>query len=145
MCVRVCGCVSMCVYLYLHSTILHLSLHLAVPTVASVLQALVEQPPVHPNDVLREIVELAQLPMSEAPYEDDFAQLENQAAVDEDPDLVDLDGTSEAETYGGQSFQQGGRPEMGGSGGAAWSDDSFTDAALEDDAFDTSGFDVVDQ
>ncbi|KAL3156643.1 hypothetical protein ABBQ38_000926 [Trebouxia sp. C0009 RCD-2024] len=108
-------------------------------------QALVEQPPVHPNDVLREIVELAQLPMSEAPYEDDFAQLENQAAVDEDPDLVDLDGTSEAETYGGQSFQQGGRPEMGGSGGAAWSDDSFTDAALEDDAFDTSGFDVVDQ
>ena len=115
-----------------------------------VLQALVEQPPVHPNDVLREIVELAQLPTSEAVYEDDEAQFDNQAGLEEDADLVDveLEGGPEADTsYGQQNFQptqERGQADMAG-GGAGWSDDSFTDAALDDEAFEASGFDVVDQ
>ena len=132
------------VYVYVYMYV-YVCAPICVTTQHRVVQALVEQPPVHPNDVLREIVELAQLPMSEAPYEDEDAQLENQAPVEEDPDLVELDGSSEAEAYGEQRFQESAQPELVGSGGGAWSDDSFTDAALEDDAFDTSGFDVVDQ
>lgn len=123
----------------------------AIPTTPVVLQALVEQPPVHPNDVLREIVELAQLPTSEAVYEDDEAQFDNQAGLEEDADLVDVEleeGSPEADvSYGQQDFQptqERGQADMAG-GGAGWSDDSFTDAALDDEAFEASGFDVVDQ
>ena len=36
-----------------------------------VLQALVEDPPVHPNDVLREIVDLAQLPTMQDEFEEE--------------------------------------------------------------------------
>lgn len=129
---------------------LQLSSDTAAPTAAVALQALVEQPPVHPNDVLREIVELAQLPSSEALYEDDEAQFDDQAGLEEDADLADveLDGSPEADmSYGQQNFpptQESGQSDMGG-GGSAWSDDSFTDAALDDEAFEASGFDVVDQ
>lgn len=116
------------------------------PAVTLVLQALVEQPPVHPNDVLREIVELAQLPTPEAPYADDDAQLGNHTALEEDPDLIDteLNVSPEADIYGEQNFQGNVQPDMSGNAGGAWSDDNFTDAALEDETFDTSGFDVVD-
>ena len=132
-------------------SMLHLQLWsgIATPTAAVAFQALVEQPPVHPNDVLREIVELAQLPTSEAPYEDDEPQFDNQPGLEEDADLADveLDGSPEADmSYGQQSFQptqESGQTDMGGSG-PAWSDDSFTDAALDDEAFESSGFDVVD-
>ena len=122
----------------------------ATPATALVLQALVEQPPVHPNDVLREIVELAQLPTSEAVYEDEEAQFDDQAGLEEDADLVDveLEGGPEADmSYGQQNFQppqERSQADMAG-GGAGWSDDSFTDAALDDEAFEASGFDVVDQ
>ena len=100
--------------------------------------------------MLREIVELAQLPTSDASYEDDEAQFDNQAGLEEDADLADveLDGSPEADmSYGQQNFQptqERGQPDVGG-GGSAWSDDSFTDAALDDEAFEASGFDVVDQ
>lgn len=129
---------------------LQLSLDNATATAAVAIQALVEQPPVHPNDVLREIVELAQLQTSEVSYEDDEAQFDNQAGLEEDADLADveLNGSPEADTsYGQQNFQptqESGQRDMGGSG-SAWSDDSFTDAALDDEAFEASGFDVVDQ
>ena len=110
------------------------------------MQALVEQPPVHPNDVLREIVELAQLPMSQIPYEDD-PQFGSQLDGAEDADLLgservgdnDLDPSDEQQ--GPEPSAQASQPQPG----AAWSDNSFTDAALDDDTFDTSGFDVVEQ
>ena len=111
-------------------------------------QALVEQPPVHPNDVLREIVELAQLPMSQEQYEED-PQFDSQLGAEEDADLLEseTDGDEADMSYGQQSFapsQPKGAP-VSDAGGAAWSDDSFTDAALDDKAFDTSGFDVVQE
>ena len=107
-----------------------------------------EQPPVHPNDVLREIVELAQLPTSQEQYDED-PQFDSQLGAEEDADLLesDTDGDESDMSYGQQSFapsQQNGAPK-GDGGGGAWSDDSFTDAALDDNAFDTSGFDVVEQ
>lgn len=132
------------------SSALRLSLDIVALTAAVTVQALVEQPPVHPNDVLREIVELAQLPTSEISYEDDEVPFDNQAGLEEDADLADveLDGSPEADmSYGQQNLQptqESGQRDRGGSG-SAWSDDSFTDAALDDETFEASGFDVVDQ
>jgi len=118
----------------------------------------VEQPPVHPNDVLCEIVDLAQLPVSQEPFDED-PHLQFDAPVDNDEDADQLDSESDLPvdnaqpnmSYGQQDLQptqQFGGPvdsENGGGQGAGWTDDSFTDAALDDDSFDTSGFDVVEQ
>ena len=120
-------------------------------------QALVEQPPVHPNDVLREIVDLAQLPVSQEPYDED-AELQFDSELDPNDDadqlepessvLVD-DDVSPNMTYGQQSFQPAQQTDSAldaqNGGGAGWTDDDFTDAAVDDDNFDTSGFDVAEQ
>ncbi|DBA99100.1 TPA: hypothetical protein ACH3X1_014234 [Trebouxia sp. C0004] len=117
-------------------------------------QALVEQPPVHPNDVLREVVDLAQLPISQDTFDEDpQLQYDSQIDRDEDEELLDpgldlqADDAQPDTSYGQQTFQPAQEFDNSGqaqnSGGAGWTDDSFTDAALDDDTFDPSGFTVV--
>lgn len=123
------------------------------------MQALVEQPPVHPNDVLREIIDLAQLPVSQQPFDDD-PQLQFDSQLDqeeEEEELLEPEFDQQAGgaplnmPYGQQDFQpaQGfgepGQGPNGGGGDAGWTDDSFTDAALDGESFGPSGFDVVEQ
>ena len=123
------------------------------------MQALVEQPPVHPNDVLREIIDLAQLPVSQQPFDDDpqlqFDSQLDQEEEDEEPLDRELDlqggGAPLNMSYGQQDFQpaqgfgESGQGQNGGGTDAGWTDDSFTDAALDDESFGPSGFDVVEQ
>lgn len=123
-------------------------------------QALVEQPPVHPNDVLREVVDLAQLPISQDTFDEDpQLQDDNQLDREEDEELLepgiglqaDPDDAQPNLSYGQQTFQpvqeldESTQAQNGGGTGAGWTDDSFTDAALDDDTFDASGFNVVEQ
>ena len=122
------------------------------------LQALVEQPPVHPNDVLREVVDLAQLPISQDTFDEDpQLQYDSQLDHEEDEELLDpglglqADDAQPNTSYGQQTFQpaqeieESRQAQNGGGSGAGWTDDSFTDAALDDDTFDPSGFNVVEQ
>jgi len=122
------------------------------------LQALVEQPPVHPNDVLREVVDLAQLPISQDTFDEDpQLQYDSQLDREEDEELLDpglglqADDAQPDTSYKQQTFQpaqefdESRQAQNGGGTGAGWTDDSFTDAALDGDTFDPSGFNVVEQ
>ena len=99
------------------------------------LQALVEEPPVHPFDVLQEVLALAKLEQVALEEPQEFYDEQDPYQSGADGDDLDADAS-----YGQPSFQ----PTQFG-GGAEWEDDSFTDAALDDEKFDTSGFDVVQQ
>ena len=115
-------------------------------------QALVEDPPVHPEDVLREIVDLGQLPL-QPPYEGG----EPQEGFDSSESEDSLDGTGLDEDIPVESSTevqdddqlavatsplQSGQADAGNAAG--WTDDSFTDAALDDSDFD-AGFDPIEQ
>ena len=116
------------------------------------LQALLEDPPVHPNDVLREIIDLAQLPV----LEDEFGADDSDVSVTELlryhgddetgemplPDYEFADDISPLAPAYEQGAQQsvGAVDEQGGDSRAAA--DQSPDAGLGDDIFNTDAFDV---
>lgn len=114
-------------------------------------QALVEDPPVHPEDVLREIVDLGQLPL-QPPYEGgelqevfDSSESEDSldgTGLDEDISVENSTEVQDDEQLAVASLQQSGQADAGNAAG--WTDDSFTDAALDDSDFD-AGFDPIEQ
>ena len=108
--------------------------------------------------MLREVVDLAQLPISQDTFDEDpQLQYDSQLDHEEDEELLDpglglqADDAQPNTSYGQQTFQpaqeldESRQAQNGGGSGAGWTDDSFTDAALDDDTFDPSGFNVVEQ
>ena len=122
------------------------------------MQALAEEPPVHPNDVLRELVDLAQLPVSQESFEEQ-PEMQPDASGDIDDDAEQLlDSESDLVDHGqdpaatgpqafepAQQFEGSVDGQQGDQGAAGWTDDSFTGAAVDDDSFDRSSFDVINQ
>ena len=146
-------CQAHCVHSSCYNSIVHLT-----SLTHTALQALVEQPPVHPNDVLREVVDLAQLPISQDTFDEDpQTQYDSQLDHEEDEELLDpgsglpADDAQPNTSYEQQTFQpaqefdESTQAQNGGGTGTGWTDDSFTDTALDDDTFDASGFNVVER
>lgn len=125
-------------------------MHLLIWHKPILLQALVEDPPVHPNDVLREIVDLAQLPILQEEPPSDTAELLQYQGDDDEMDEQDhefADDVSPVLSGYGQSSQQADyaddKPDESGN---VWDDDRYTDADFEDDdVFDTDAFDAEDR
>lgn len=116
-------------------------------------QALVEDPPVHPADVLREIVDLGQLPLQPVGYEDtnfepqeslDPSDVEDAIDATELDEDIDVEGQQQVDEQVQTPSQQLQAASGSGEGGAGWTDDSFTDSAIDESDFD-AGFDVVEQ
>ena len=115
------------------------------------MQALVEDPPVHPVDVLREIIDLGQLPLQPA-YEAGDPQEGFTSETDDSLDATELDqdllaeGSSQIQNV--EQAMDASQPTHPAQGiapeAAGWTDDSFTDTAIDDSDFD-AGFDVVEQ
>lgn len=110
----------------------------------------------HPADVLREIVDLGQLPLQPAytaqePQQESLdPELDEQNASGLDGDMLPYDESVEGQD-GEQSMPSSSQFQSGqeqtqsmGDNNRGWSDGSFTDAALDDNDFD-AGFDVVQQ
>lgn len=116
------------------------------------LQALVEDPPVHPVDVLREIIDLGQLPLQPAYEAGDPQEGFTSSETDDSLDATELDqdllaeGSSQLQNVEqAMDASQPIQPARGNATEAAgWTDDSFTDAAIDDSDFD-AGFDIVEQ
>ena len=115
-------------------------------------QALVEDPPVHPEDVLREIVDLGQLPLQPS-YEggdpqEGFDTFESEDSLDGTGLDEDIPVESSTEVQDDESLaifpQQATSAQSAAGNATGWTDDSFTDAALDDSDFD-AGFDPVEQ
>ena len=106
----------------------------------------------HPVDVLREIIDLGQLPLQPAYEAGDPQEGFTSSETDDSLDATELDqdllaeGSSQLQNVEqAMDASQPIQPARGNATEAAgWTDDSFTDAAIDDSDFD-AGFDIVEQ